>query len=421
MCSQRSVTLLNTNDDPREMYKEARVLKLRDKLLEAAQTFSYSGKAFASSGNFELASHVFREAIDAYLAVDEFSQANSCYTWAANCSINSGMHLNAMAYKFEDLEVCVKSSNWVQVAHGGYTLAELLDPTIANKSQMNQLLATMSKWDQPPTTPPFLSYQRYVEFCSYFVEMPQLDQSHIAELLSVLFGRTWLVKNNDFLCNLYEKATADVHIIVPRWREVLASALYTRACIAYAAREDFEEVNILLSRLLNLWGVFKEVWGETFFYQHQYNFFGELERASKKNFQQADRFYFKKMQAYAAALRAKSSKLFYLYKGWEIFGGYGVGIIRAALTALLLPLVVFPLLYALSIPVGGKLEGANMQPLYWALNSIYFSIVTFTTLGYGDISPKGFAKIIASLEAITGYLVLALIVTIIARKMFRSL
>jgi len=43
--------------------------------------------------------------------------------------------------------------------------------------------------------------------------------------------------------------------------------------------------------------------------------------------------------------------------------------------------------------------------------SIYFSIVTWTTLGYGDIQPTGSARNYAASEAIIGYLYMGLIVS----------
>ncbi|HHO55300.1 MAG TPA: two pore domain potassium channel family protein, partial [Trueperaceae bacterium] len=51
------------------------------------------------------------------------------------------------------------------------------------------------------------------------------------------------------------------------------------------------------------------------------------------------------------------------------------------------------------------------------LNSLYFSFVTFTTLGFGDISPiSSIAKFLVILEVFIGYLMLGLLVTIISKK-----
>jgi len=51
--------------------------------------------------------------------------------------------------------------------------------------------------------------------------------------------------------------------------------------------------------------------------------------------------------------------------------------------------------------------------------SLYFSVVTFTTLGYGDIAPFGFSRVIAATEAFLGAFMIALFVLVFARKMLR--
>ncbi len=43
-------------------------------------------------------------------------------------------------------------------------------------------------------------------------------------------------------------------------------------------------------------------------------------------------------------------------------------------------------------------------------NSFYFSIVTWTTLGYGDFSPTENIRLLAALEAMIGYLYMAILV-----------
>ena len=52
-------------------------------------------------------------------------------------------------------------------------------------------------------------------------------------------------------------------------------------------------------------------------------------------------------------------------------------------------------------------------------NALYFSVVTFTTLGYGDLSPVGLSRIIASLEAFAGSFTIALFVVTFVRRMTR--
>lgn len=40
---------------------------------------------------------------------------------------------------------------------------------------------------------------------------------------------------------------------------------------------------------------------------------------------------------------------------------------------------------------------------------LYYSVVTFTTLGYGDFYPQGIGRALAGMQALTGYLVLGLL------------
>ena len=53
------------------------------------------------------------------------------------------------------------------------------------------------------------------------------------------------------------------------------------------------------------------------------------------------------------------------------------------------------------------------------LNALYFSVVTFTTLGYGDILPIGISKLFAGIEALLGGFILALFVVVFVKKMTR--
>jgi len=51
--------------------------------------------------------------------------------------------------------------------------------------------------------------------------------------------------------------------------------------------------------------------------------------------------------------------------------------------------------------------------------SLYFSVVTFSTLGYGDIYPVGYLKLVAAVEAFIGLIVAAIFVVSLTRKIFR--
>ena len=53
------------------------------------------------------------------------------------------------------------------------------------------------------------------------------------------------------------------------------------------------------------------------------------------------------------------------------------------------------------------------------LKALYFSTVTFTTLGYGDMHPFGVARVLAGTEALVGIFTISLFVFVFCRRMLR--
>jgi len=53
------------------------------------------------------------------------------------------------------------------------------------------------------------------------------------------------------------------------------------------------------------------------------------------------------------------------------------------------------------------------------LECLYTSVITFTTLGYGDVHPIGFSRVVASVEAGLGIIMTALFIFVFTRKMLR--
>ena len=47
-------------------------------------------------------------------------------------------------------------------------------------------------------------------------------------------------------------------------------------------------------------------------------------------------------------------------------------------------------------------------------DALYYSVVTFTTLGYGDLQPRGVLRFMACLETFVGYLVLGILASTVA-------
>jgi hypothetical protein len=79
---------------------------------------------------------------------------------------------------------------------------------------------------------------------------------------------------------------------------------------------------------------------------------------------------------------------------------------RFLLLAYPILILVFSVLYWFVAYFSESDETILDQPL----QAIYFSVVTFTTLGYGDISPQGFNKFLATLEATVGIVFIGLMI-----------
>ncbi len=98
-----------------------------------------------------------------------------------------------------------------------------------------------------------------------------------------------------------------------------------------------------------------------------------------------------------------------LYWVWWISSDCGRSAARWAACTLIL-VIIFAWLYTL--------VEVDWGPHPDAISPVYFSVVTMSTLGYGDIFPVSVAaKVVAMFEAVTGYLMLGGLLTIFASKM----
>lgn len=77
-----------------------------------------------------------------------------------------------------------------------------------------------------------------------------------------------------------------------------------------------------------------------------------------------------------------------------------------ALCAHLIEVWVFGLGYFALIESGvmGKLEGNTTDSF---MDCIYFSLTSYTSLGFGDIAPTGWIRFLAGMEALTGLVLIA--------------
>ncbi|MCG9697650.1 ion channel [Shewanella sp. Isolate11] len=108
----------------------------------------------------------------------------------------------------------------------------------------------------------------------------------------------------------------------------------------------------------------------------------------------------------------------------DLFCGYGEAPVRVIIFSMLLILVCALLYLFTGLNYDGHIHifkfsnefGTNIKLF---LNCLYYSVVTFTTLGYGDFTPIGYSRAIAAMEAFTGSFTIALFVVVFVKKMTR--
>ncbi|MXV29317.1 pentapeptide repeat-containing protein [Aeromonas veronii] len=108
----------------------------------------------------------------------------------------------------------------------------------------------------------------------------------------------------------------------------------------------------------------------------------------------------------------------------DLFCGYGEAPMRVVLFSLLLIFICSIFYFFCGLHFQGEhliyQPGAPLeQNAIFLLECLYYSVVTFTTLGYGDFTPVGLSRIFAAFEAFTGSFTLALFVVVFVKKMTR--
>jgi len=97
---------------------------------------------------------------------------------------------------------------------------------------------------------------------------------------------------------------------------------------------------------------------------------------------------------------------------------YLVEITKMPYTTLMLIWIGLALSFAFSyflletyLPAHAPTQLSNMSTWSQFGNSLYYSIITATSTGYGDITPKGISKALASMQSITSMFIFAVLVT----------
>ncbi len=108
----------------------------------------------------------------------------------------------------------------------------------------------------------------------------------------------------------------------------------------------------------------------------------------------------------------------------DLFCGYGEDPFRVVSFSLLLILFSSFFYFVFGLRFAGEFQAFSIhnsieQNITFFFESLYYSVVTFTTLGYGDFIPIGISRVVAAVEAFLGSFTIALFVVVFVKKMTR--
>lgn len=108
----------------------------------------------------------------------------------------------------------------------------------------------------------------------------------------------------------------------------------------------------------------------------------------------------------------------------DLFCGYGEEPLKVVNFSIYLIMMCAVLYFFTGIQYGGETlsfggTASYSEQLSLFFTCLYYSVVTFTTLGYGDITPIGISRAIAAIQAFIGSFTIALFVVVFVKKMTR--
>ena len=130
---------------------------------------------------------------------------------------------------------------------------------------------------------------------------------------------------------------------------------------------------------------------------------------------QADFYHYKEMVAKRRTASLTSPNRWLNFFFGDLICKYGTSYIRVFFWSLVtIVLSAMLLLQQNSLAISGKAVAASFG------DALYFSLVTFTTLGYGDFHAIGAMRFLAGAESFLGVILMSLFTVIVARKIIRD-
>lgn len=140
-------------------------------------------------------------------------------------------------------------------------------------------------------------------------------------------------------------------------------------------------------------------------------------------FQLAGQFSYKELIMRRYQLPRWSSKWVFS-KVVDLLCGYGEKPENTVIFSLSLVFISALIYFVFGVSHGGEIIQLNFEQSFKDniiafFMTLYYSVVTFTTLGYGDITPVGITRFFAALEAFIGSFTIALFVVVFVKRMTR--
>lgn len=129
----------------------------------------------------------------------------------------------------------------------------------------------------------------------------------------------------------------------------------------------------------------------------------------------ADEYHYKEMVAKRKIAKKSNPIRFFNYIFGDLLCKYGTSYLRVLLWS-----AVIMVTCALIININESLLYYKTEAHTTFLDSLYFSMVTFTTLGYGDYHAVGLFRFMAAIESFIGAALMALFTVIVARNIIRD-
>ena len=130
---------------------------------------------------------------------------------------------------------------------------------------------------------------------------------------------------------------------------------------------------------------------------------------------QSDKFHYREMVCKRKSLKWHNPKKYLGFIFGDLSCKYGTSISRIAFW-----ITAFILGFAAAFYHLQNVRYYNNTFHLSPFDSIYFSLATFTTVGYGDLHAIGNFKILAGIEALTGLITISLFTVIITKKIIRD-